>query len=665
MLIEKLILTNYRVYADRHEFELAPRIRYKKSRPITLFGGLNGAGKTSILSGVRLALYGRSALGHRVSAKDYEEYLTESIHRGKGANRYSQSASVELVFNYAKLGIESSYHVVRSWELKKKSVKEYLRILENGEPIKGLDQEQAQNFLNELIPIGVSDLFFFDGEKISQLADNTGGSVLEHSIKNLLGLDIVERLSGDLTVLNRQLIRNSVGSGIDNDITTQQKTLDSIRLQVEKVQQDITSKAAQIAEKKALANQIRKLLDDRGALFSTPRKELERELDKLTETRNSLMLQASALLADAAPFTLADKFVDRTLDQINKDLESTRLLQESKVIEDAFSELVKSLSSAMNRELLKVIKSQAASIVKNIASSTEGGKVIHDLTPSQAGGLFSTVETGRKQKTETIELFNKIESTEHRIDEIIAALARAPDDAIIKDDFENFQHIQHQLGTLEAELTALKIEAKVLATKALETAKRLDKLYDEASKTSDQQRVLSYIGNSNQLLSEFVLQTAKKKIKELEEQFTECFARLARKDDLSLRISIDPKTYNVMLLSEEGRKIGKDEISAGEKQIFAISMLEALAKTSGRQLPMIVDTPLGRLDSKHRQKLIDGYFPKASHQMIILSTDTEVDESFYKELSPEISRAYKLEYNSKIGATSVEEGYFWQMRQAG
>ncbi len=665
MLIDKLILTNYRVYADRHEFDLAPRVRYGKSRPITLFGGLNGAGKTSILSGVRLALYGRAALGLRVSVKEYEEHLQESLHRGKGANRFAQSASVELVFKYAKLGIESSYHIVRSWELKKNKIKEYLRILENGDPIKGLNQEQAQNFLNELIPIGVSDLFFFDGEKIAQLADNTGGSVLEHSIKNLLGLDIVERLSGDLTVLNRQLVRSSVSAGIDSEINNQHQALEGARRNIEKIQQEISSKAAQIAEKRMLAEQIRKLLDDRGALFSTPRKELERELDNLNETRNSLAVQASSHLADAAPFTLAEEFANRTLAQINIDLESSRSTQESRVIEDAFAALVKSLTGEMSKEDLKLLKSQTGSVLKSITASKGLDVIIHDLTPSQAGNLFATYETAKKQSKQTTELFESIESTEQRIDEIIAALARAPDDAIIKDDFENFQRIQHQLGAHEAEMAALKSEAKALAFQALETAKKLDKLYDEASKTSDQQRVLNYIGNSNYLLAEFVTQTAEKKIKELEEQFTQCFARLARKDDLSLKISIDAKTYKVTLLAEDGRKIGKDEISAGEKQIFAISMLEALAKTSGRQLPMIVDTPLGRLDSKHRQKLIEGYFPKASHQMVILSTDTEVDESFYRELSPEISRAYKLEYSSKVGATSVEEGYFWQMRQAG
>jgi DNA sulfur modification protein DndD len=663
MQIERLILTNYRVYAGRHEFDLSPRKRYGSVRPIILFGGLNGAGKTSILSGVRLALYGRAAYGPRTSQKAYEDFLTESLHRSRNSHRTAQSASAELSFSYAKLGVASTFHVTRSWENKNGKIKEHLRILENGQTIKGLDQEQAQNFLNELIPIGVSDLFFFDGEKISQLADNTGGAVLEQSIKNLLGLDVVERLSGDLTVLNRQLVKSSASTNVEIEIADQQKALDQIRIQLESAQQKIEIKSTQVAEKNSQAKQLKKLLNDRGANFSTSRKDLELELDKLNTELEILRNQSSVLFADALPLALADGFLERTLTQINGDLDAALKQKEQAVVKNAFSKLVKQLTNELSTEDLQKVAVHANLLATKLDNTSNGSQVVHDLTPSQAGSIFSARAQSREQQIQASKIFEEIEHTEKRIDEVIAALARAPDDEIIKGDFENLQRCHRELGALESELTGLKAQAKAIALQALDTAKKLDKLYEDASKSSDQRRVLEYISHSNQLLTEFVSQTASKKIQELEQQFTQCFSRLARKDDLSLNIKIDPETYVVTLMSEDGRRIGKDEISAGEKQIFAISMLEALAKTSGRQLPMIVDTPLGRLDSKHRHKLIENYFPKASHQMVILSTDTEVDESFYKSLSRDISRAYKLDYDSKSGSTNVEEGYFWQSRQ--
>ena len=92
-------------------------------------------------------------------------------------------------------------------------------------------------------------------------------------------------------------------------------------------------------------------------------------------------------------------------------------------------------------------------------------------------------------------------------------------------------------------------------------------------------------------------------------------------------------------------------------------MLEALGKASGRSLPIIIDTPLGRLDSKHREKLVESYFPRASHQVIVLSTDTEVDQRFYDGLRPSVSHAFHLKFDQAERSTAAEEGYFWKTKE--
>ncbi|OLF82895.1 hypothetical protein AWH63_22710 [Marinobacter sp. C18] len=663
MLIKELTLTDFRVYAGANHFNLAPEKRFGKTRPIILFGGLNGAGKTSILLGVRLALYGRLCLGSAVSQKRYDDFLLDAIHHSRETGRSANASSVELTFTYAKLGTESQYHVKREWERKGKGVKEALTILENGTPIKGLSYDQAQNFLNELIPAGVSDLFFFDGEKIAQLADDTGGIALEQSIKKLLGLDVVERLSGDLTVLNRNLAKRSSAQEIQSQIDSEQSNLQSCRKHTELIRQEISTILAQRAETQDRANKLQKDIDDRGGHFSASRGQLEARLTKLQNDRDSLESDINNLIADAAPIALAEEFCTRTENQIEQDLHLQGSAHERRVHNEYRTKLRNSLDSKLSPDTLAVVLSE----LDGLAASPQELKselLVHDLTPSQAGHLFSTFKEARKQKQDLVKLFDALERVEGELDEIGASLARAPDDSLIASDFANLQQLQQKLGRLDAEIESLGTRGKVIANEAIEVARRLDRLYETASKLSDQKRVLDYINNANGLLSDYVDQTATAKVRDLEAQFTECFAKLARKEDMDLQIRINPKTFHVELLTGIGRTIGKDELSAGEKQIFAIAVLEALAKTSGRQLPMIVDTPLGRLDSQHRTKLIEGYFPIASHQMIVLSTDTEVDESFYADLSPDISRAYKLEYDPKAGATSVSEGYFWQRKEA-
>lgn len=124
-------------------------------------------------------------------------------------------------------------------------------------------------------------------------------------------------------------------------------------------------------------------------------------------------------------------------------------------------------------------------------------------------------------------------------------------------------------------------------------------------------------------------------------------------------MQIDPTTFAITLFDNHGHPIAKHHLSEGEKQVFAISVLWGLAQASPRPLPAIIDTPMARLDSEHRQHLIERYFPNASHQVIILSTDTEVDQNFYTELQPHIARAYHLDYDETEKITVPTKGYFW------
>lgn len=101
-------------------------------------------------------------------------------------------------------------------------------------------------------------------------------------------------------------------------------------------------------------------------------------------------------------------------------------------------------------------------------------------------------------------------------------------------------------------------------------------------------------------------------------------------------------------------------MSAGEKQIYAISILEALGKTSGRKLPIIIDTPLGRLDSHHRDKLVENYFPTASHQVVILSTDTEIDKDYIRLIEDDIAKTYEICFDGKSKSSHIKQGYFWK-----
>ena len=135
---------------------------------------------------------------------------------------------------------------------------------------------------------------------------------------------------------------------------------------------------------------------------------------------------------------------------------------------------------------------------------------------------------------------------------------------------------------------------------------------------------------------------------------------LSSRSGLIKDISIDDKTYEVKIIDRNGHDIRKSAMAAGEKEIFAVSLLWGLAQTSQVKLPIIIDTPLSRLDSAHRDNIVNNYFPNAGEQVVILSTDTEVDNDYYRILKPHLTGAACLEFDQRQELTTVKAGYFWE-----
>ena len=99
-------------------------------------------------------------------------------------------------------------------------------------------------------------------------------------------------------------------------------------------------------------------------------------------------------------------------------------------------------------------------------------------------------------------------------------------------------------------------------------------------------------------------------------------------------------------------------MSAGEQQIVTTAIIWGLARASGHVFPMMVDTPLGRLDETHRGKLLEHYYPEASHQVILLSTDKEIGPKEVSSLLDHVTRTYLVRHNEQTKVSDLTEGYF-------
>lgn len=665
MIIESLSVTDFRVFQGKHDFDLKPRTKYGKIRPIILFGGLNGAGKTTTLTAVRLALYGRQSLGHGTTQKSYEEFLRNSIHRNKGTPIPANSSRIELSFTYATLGEEKSYKVVRQWMIEGNKITEKLKILECGTILSELSNEQCQAFLNELIPIGVSDLFFFDGEKISELAEDTGGSALGEAIKKLLGLDIIDTLSADLNIITRNQLKKDSSVEIRSKINKLESELKEIETSAETCLESYETANAKVIELQTNANKLEQELSAKGGAWASTREDEVRKQTRLSTEKVELENQLRELISSSYPVSIAKEFCTKT----QKILSEEKNIKNRILLSDTINTEIKELTNAIKKTLSGNDSKSVNKIINKQFSKFERPKnstpIIHDISDSSFTKINAIIDDALNNKNKHTEILSqRIEKIDSELDKAGKNIARAPEEANIKPYLEKLNSFRDQLITSTSERTKVLEEYKRYLREAMDIARKLDKLSQEIKGSENSDRSLNLATASRSMLKDFSNEVAKRKVKDLELEFVNSFERLARKEDVHLSAKISTKDFSVRLLDHTGVEVHKDELSAGEKQIYAIAILEALAKTSGRHLPIIIDTPLGRLDSIHREKLVCNYFPSASHQVIILSTDTEVDESFYKELSTSISHAYKLDYDSTTASTYADEGYFWRKTTA-
>jgi DNA sulfur modification protein DndD len=187
---------------------------------------------------------------------------------------------------------------------------------------------------------------------------------------------------------------------------------------------------------------------------------------------------------------------------------------------------------------------------------------------------------------------------------------------------------------------------------------KLAAIAEQETESEINSRVISHIKKSKNTLEKFKASLISKHIHTLSDEITDCFRLLHRKQKFDLKFVIDSDDFTLSITKPNNLSVSAKTLSAGERQLLAVAILWALAKSSGKTLPTVIDTPLGRLDGPHRQKLIKNYFPKASNQVLIFSTDEEVTKEHYESLKPHIAAEYKINYLEETESSSFEEGYF-------
>lgn len=646
MVIKKLVLHNFGIYANTNEFV------FDGNKNVILIGGMNGRGKTTILEAVLLALYGRDSFAYTESKfNSYSRYLDSYVNKADGT--LSTYVQLEFVLD------DAYYTVKRSWEGGKRKIADRIEVYQEGTQNSFITEKNWAVFMESLLPSRLSSFFFFDGEKIAELAADSTDEKLKESIKSLLGIEVLENLDRNLNKL-LQKVSKEKGDDFTEEVTFQlrkdkedaeqrlfelDQKIEALReqivkkdKQIEQAHTEYSSKGGDIFDKKA------QYMEDRTALL----------LEQTHEKEQLLEVAASEL-----PLTL----VSDLLEDVREDVDHEREYKENQMAVRKIREFYDSYKKDNSSEELNDFISYMSS-----AAGDENVEALYDMSDASWVQLVQLLE-GRldKKSYDTRELFAKRDETLKKIENVENMLSVELDEEKIGKIYKKIVRLEHEKSKIEVELEELEKERPHVNNSAIKASSAFNSYVEGMLKkleiTDDYDRMVKYSHLATDVLAEYKVRLQSRKIGKLAETMTDCYKQLANKKGMIARIEMNPVSLDLSYLNGEGEEVPKERLSAGEKQLMVVSLLWALAKCSKRKLPVIIDTPLSRLDSKHRMSLIKTYFPNASDQTIVLSTDSEIYGKYYKALKKNVGNEYTLDYNDETKCTTIQEGYRWKEEQ--
>ena len=642
MIIKRLKLHNFGVYAGTNEFI------FTNSKPIILIGGLNGRGKTTFLEAVLLALYGANSIAYIESNyKSYGTYLNSYINR----NDNSLYTFIELEFQIHSRQ-DSKYLVRREWSGSSARTKEQIYVEQNGQKHDFL-LEHWSMFIENLLPSALAGFFFFDGEKIAEIAvDNTNKKIKE-SIRSMLGITVLDTLQNDLRrVLNRAKKTQNTNEELD-ELQSLRKEKEHAEIMLRNCDQSIEEITNKISEIDGKLEQKKIEYLSKGGEVANKRNEylqMKTSYDlKIIQGKEAMMELAS----NSLPLCLVKSLL-LNIQKVAEDEYENRTIKKALIkIQSLFNEY----NGTKNKtEIKKFIDFMSNSIEKNKNS-------IFELTDRSLFQLKNLLENILNQSVSDMNrLIAEQDIFQKKIKQIENQISIDINNEELNKLSRELEYLNNKKINYEIKLNNMKAIRSELNGNFIKITSVFNKfassVLDSLELNDDTDRIIKYASMATQIAQKYSINLQREKIGKLAETITTCYKSLSNKKTLINSIEMNTDTLELSYLTSDGKEIDKEKLSAGEKQLMVISILWALAKCSKKKLPVIIDTPLSRLDSAHRKSLIKTYFPNASEQTIILSTDTEIDKDYYKLMKKNIGDEYYLEYDEKTKSTTVRKGYF-------
>lgn len=661
MKFRKLCIENYK------SFQFATEIVFpvgEDGRSIFLIAGMNGAGKTSIMEAINFCLYGAKA-----------EEIYRNINRREKA-KGNASVAFELTIEMDDL---SELIVKRTWSAgavsdpKARDLVERLVVVRDGKRVTVQNQEIWQDYIRAAVPPGITQFFFFDGEKIQEIAADDHSEVrLKSSLEAALGIQYINRLASDILYIKQEERKGFVEIS-DEDLEFKQSELKREKSKHARKTQERDGSTAELTGFKGQYQAAKKRFEATFNVAPESRETMrEQEKNRIHVSTRLAQLENEirAICEKALPFSVAGRMFGGIRHQIEAERESAS----GAAIKEHAAELAKRIvrvveepepiyRERLSGERMGELERRIIRVLKEGDRRAEVAKVL-DLSDRDAARVLNRMETLERSD---VFLLDPLLDEAAQLGTQLRQFEALVGGSMTGSEKELFEQLQAEMESCLTQIVRKTEQLRVLEEEILALEKRIgdieleiEKLYEKHNVSKEKADFISECDNIASVLNQFVVRLRKNKVHLLQEKTFEMYRLLSSRSGLIKDITIDDGTYEIRITDRSGHEIRKSALSAGEKEVFAVSLLWGLAQTSELKLPIIIDTPLSRLDSKHRDNIVNNYFPNAGEQVVILSTDTEIDNNYYRALKPRLSGAASLEFDTRQECTTVRPGYFWE-----
>lgn len=614
-------------------------------QPITLIIGENGFGKTSFINSIKLALHGITKDLLQIGAQSLtkSEFVLGSAEKNFSGmlNRKAKVAGLSTAKVVLEIDEGDLFKVERAFYFDDKSYTETLILRDEEGSIFAQDSE-AQDIINSKLSPTMAKFFFFDGEKVQTIADFSHEEFTK-MLEDVLELDIYDQMIKDSESIIRKITKNELDINLQAEVEAKftkltelseeiEKKKDTLRYEQKTVQRELNAALKQIESKlgKLKSNFTNKIID--AKIQHTV---LVEEKKALTDILKQATLLQLPLLLNKKLSQKVSKDIDENyrgkihIDQFllaKKKADFMSLIgTENTAISTAFDKIFSAASEKQN-----VSFADPHRVEKQFDSLTQINlsKLLKSLTDNRLSIITSIREL------HFLEIQQEIELKDTEADRV--------------KEKELLKNIGHQEAICEA--------LKIKIIEMTDEYKTLKSEYDRLTIVEHQHELVQKkIDTLHSVIN--VATLMKNKIKKdkrlsLEKTINEKFTKLRKEGYEANCIRLD-ENFNINIYDKDGSAMDILSSSSGQKQIIATALIWAISEYIPEEIPMIIDTPLGRLDEKNQTRILNDFYPNASNQVIILPTPSELRHEGFKQLQEHIEKVYEL--SNTGSATTVRE----------